>query len=66
MNDEKILAIYQEVRNRYNFFDYWKTLVETDQSLDVHTKCAKADKALNHDVIVAFAKELALWWDNES
>ena len=66
MTDEKILAVYQQVRSRYNFFDYWEKVITTDQRLDAITKCSKADQALNRDVVVAFAKEIALWWENES
>jgi hypothetical protein len=66
MTDEKILAVYQQVRSRYNFFDYWRVVAESDQTLDEGAKLAKADKALDRDVIVAFAKEIALWWENES
>ena len=75
MTDEKILAAYQQVRNRYNSFDYWKAITETDQTLSASDQdqfisasnlWAKADEALNRDVVVAFAKEIALWWENES
>ena len=31
MPDEKILAVYEQVRNRYSFFDYWKKTIERDQ-----------------------------------
>jgi hypothetical protein len=27
MTDEKILAVYQQVRSRYNFFDYWEKVL---------------------------------------
>jgi hypothetical protein len=71
--DEKILAVYQQVRSRYNFFDYWEKVTEANQTLDASDPfmnesklCAKADEALNRDVVVAFAKEIALWWENES
>ena len=73
MTDEKILAVYQQVRSRYNFFDYWEKVTEANQTLDASDPfmnesklCAKADEALNRDVVVAFAKEIALWWENES
>jgi hypothetical protein len=66
MTDEKILAVYQQVRSRYNFFDYWEKIIATEQSLSSISKCSKADEALNRDVVVAFAKEIALWWENES
>lgn len=73
MTDEKILELYQQVRSRYSFFDYWKAITETDQTLSASDPfmnesklCAKADEALNRDVTVAFAKELALWWGAES
>ena len=73
MTDEKILAVYQQVRSRYNFFDYWEKVTEANQTLDASEPfinesklCAKADEALNRDVVVAFAKEIALWWENES
>ena len=73
MTDEKILAVYQQVRSRYDFFDYWKAVTETDQTpsasdqfINASNLQAKADEALNRDVVVAFAKEIALWWENES
>jgi hypothetical protein len=72
MNDEKILEVYQRVRSRYKFFDYWKAITETDQTLSANDPFmnasnlfAKADEALNRDVVVAFAKEIALWWGAE-
>jgi hypothetical protein len=66
MTDEKILAVYQQVRSRYNFLDYWEKIIATEQSLSSIAKCSKADEALNRDVVVAFAKEIALWWGAES
>ena len=75
MTDEKILAVYQQVRSRYNSFDYWKAMTETDQTLSASDQdqfisasnlWAKAGEALNRDVVVAFAKEIALWGENES
>ena len=73
MTDEKILAVYEQVRNRYSFFDYWNKKFETDQIANsnnpyatISDQFAKADKALDRDVIIAFAREIALWWENES
>jgi hypothetical protein len=66
MTDEKILAVYQQVRSRYNFFDYWETVTKADQTLNPSEGLAEADKAFDRDVIVAFAKEIALWWGAES
>jgi hypothetical protein len=73
MTDEKILAVYQQVRSRYDCFDYLKKVTEANQTLDASDPFmnaselwAKADEALNRDVVVAFAKEIALWWENES
>jgi len=73
MTDEKILAVYQQVRSRYSFIDYWNKTIETDQIVNsnnpyttISNQFAKADKALDQDVIVAFAKEIALWWGAES
>jgi len=73
MTDEKILAVYKQVRNRYSFFDYWNKTIETDQIVNsnnpyatISDQFAKADKALDRDAIIAFAKEIALWWENES
>jgi hypothetical protein len=73
MTDEKILEVYEQVRNRYSFFDYWKKTIDTDQIVNsdnpyttISNQFAKTDKALDRDVIIAFAKEIALWWENES
>jgi hypothetical protein len=73
MTDEKILAVYQQVRSRYDFFDYLKKVTEANQTLDASDPFinasklwAKADEALNRDVVVAFAKEIALWREAES
>jgi len=66
MNDEKILEVYQRVRSRYNFFNYWKATIEADEAMSAGDQLSKADKAFNDDVVVAFAKEIALWWGAES
>lgn len=66
MTDEKILAVYQQVRSRHNFFDYWDTVTKADQTLNPSDSLAKADKAFDRDVIIAFAKEIALWWGADS
>jgi len=62
MKDQEILALYQQVRNRSDFFNYWKASAEADQTLSSIDHFVKADKALNDHVIVAFARELALGW----
>jgi hypothetical protein len=43
-----------------------QTLDASDPIMNESKLCAKADEALNRDVVVAFAKEIALWWENES
>ena len=66
MTDEKILAVYQQVRNRYTLFDYWIAIKRDCKTLDINERYAKALEQLNRDVAVVFAKEIALWWENES
>lgn len=66
MTDEKILAVYQQVRSRYTLFDYHIAIKRDYKTLDVNERYAKAAKELERDFAVAFAKEIVLWWENES
>ena len=71
MTDEKILAVYQQVRARYDLLDYYEAAKNANKVAGKTFKNPvffwdEAIYELTNDVTVAFAKEIALWWENES